>query len=190
MTIEEAFAQFSAKFPKAVKAETQIKDYLTIRLSSPSELLPSAEFLKTELGFGYLEMVTGVDWLGPVSMDGYVRNPNPNVFLPEGATPEIVSAPTAGFNYRPTIDMLWAFGSISARLRLFLRLELPRAKASVPSLAGLFKSADWQEREVFDLMGVDFDGHPNLAKILTPDFLAGHPLRKDYVHIKDKYDED
>lgn len=190
MNIEEAFSKFSARFPKAVKAETQIKDYLTIRLSSPSEVIPAAEFLKTELGFDYLEMVTGVDWLGAVSMEGYVRNPNPNVFLPEGATPEIVAAPAAGFNYRPVIDMLWAFGSLSARLRLFLRLELPREKASAPSLTGLFKSADWQEREVFDLLGVRFEGHPNLVKILTPEFIAGHPLRKDYVHVKDKYDED
>jgi len=59
----------------------------------------------------------------------------------------------------------------------------------VPSAYDLFKSADWQEREQFDLMGVTFEGHPNLTKILTPDFLVGHPLRKDYVHVKDKYDE-
>ncbi len=190
MSIDEVLSKFSAKFPRSTKAEPQVKDYPTIRLSSPSEVLPAAEFLKTELGFDYLEMVTAVDWLGPVSMDGFVRNANPNVFLPEGATPEIVSAPTAGFNYRPTIDMLWAFGNIPARLRLFLRLELPREKASAPSLAGLFKSADWQEREVFDLLGVRFEGHPNLVKILTPDFIAGHPLRKDYVHVKDKYDAD
>jgi NADH-quinone oxidoreductase subunit C len=53
----------------------------------------------------------------------------------------------------------------------------------------LFKSADWQERETFDLMGVSYEGHPNLTKILTPDFTVGHPLRKDYAHVKDRFDE-
>jgi len=60
--------------------------------------------------------------------------------------------------------------------------------ASVPSLVGLFKAADWQEREIFDLFGIIFEGHPNLTKILTPDFIVGHPLRKDYVHLKDRFD--
>ena len=56
-------------------------------------------------------------------------------------------------------------------------------------MCDLYKSADWQERETFDLYGIKFEGHPNLTKILTPSFTVGHPLRKDYVHVKDKYDE-
>ncbi|MBI4667768.1 MAG: NADH-quinone oxidoreductase subunit C [Elusimicrobia bacterium] len=62
------------------------------------------------------------------------------------------------------------------------------AAPSAPSLTSVWKTADWQEREVYDLMGIVFEGHPNLKKILTPEFIQGHPLRKDYVHIKDKYD--
>ena len=145
-------------------------------------------WLKKE-GFDYLDMLTAVDYLGPVDMKGYIRQQNFNPFLPEGGTPQIESAPTAGYPYRPVMDLLYVFFSVKERARVFVRLEQPRENVSVPSLVPLFKSADWQERETFDLLGVRFEGHPNLVKILTPDFTQGHPLRKDYVHIKDRFDE-
>jgi len=63
--------------------------------------------------------------------------------------------------------------------RLFLRVWL-RDGESLPSLFGVWKSANYLEREVYDLMGVVFDYHPDLRKILTPDDLEGHPLRKDF----------
>jgi NADH-quinone oxidoreductase subunit C len=50
----------------------------------------------------------------------------------------------------------------------------------VPSVYGVWKTADWQEREVYDLIGVFFNGHPNLVRILLSDDWVGHPLRKDY----------
>ena len=190
MTQDELLARLTARFPKSEKASGPVKDYLTVRLSAASELLPAAAFLRDELGFDYLEIVSATDWLGPVSMEGYIRNPNPNVFLPEGATPQITAVATPGVAYRPVFDLLWVFGNIAEKQKLFLKLEVARELAAVPSLTGLFKAADWQEREVFDLLGIRFEGHPNLVKILTADFLQGHPLRKDYVHIKDKYDED
>ena len=59
---------------------------------------------------------------------------------------------------------------------------------AIPTLVPLFAGADWQEREVYDLLGIVFEGHPNLTKILTPDFIQGHPLRKDYVHVPDRFD--
>lgn len=188
MTQDELFAKFAEKFPKAAKAEVPVKDYLTIRLSSASELRPAVEFLKG-LGFDYLEMESATDWVGPVTMDGYIKNPNPNVFMPEGGTPQVVPAAAPNFAYKPVFDMLWLLGNMSEKLRVFLKLEVPRDNPVVPSLADIFKAADWQERELFDLMGVKYEGHPDLRKILTPDFITGHPLRKDYVHVKDKYDE-
>ena len=189
MTQEELLSKLSAKLPKLEKAAVQVKEYLTMRLRSAEDLLPAARTLKYELGFDYLEIVSATDWLGPVKAEGYIRNPNPIVFLPEGATPQVMPGPTPGFAYKPVFDLLWVFGNIPERARLCLRLEVPREKARVPSLAGLFKAADWQERETFDLMGIEFEGHPNLARILTPDFIQGHPLRKDYVHVKDRYDD-
>jgi NADH:ubiquinone oxidoreductase subunit C len=189
ITQEELVTKLAAKAPQLEKAAVQVKDYLTMKLRTADELLPVARALKNDLGFDYLEIVTAVDWLGPVSPDGFIRNPNPNVFLPDGATPQNFPGATPNFPYRPALELIWAFGNLAERSRIFIRLELPRDGARVPSLTSLFKAADWQERETYDLYGVIFDGHPNLHKILTPDFTQGHPLRKDYVHIKDKYDE-
>ncbi|MFI5361915.1 MAG: NADH-quinone oxidoreductase subunit C [Elusimicrobiota bacterium] len=188
MTQDELFARITAQFPAIAKAAVPVKDYLTVRLPTKEMLLPLATWLK-ESGFDYLEMVSAVDYLGPVDMKGYIRQMNFNTFLPDGATPQIESAPTAGYPYRPIIDLVWSFVSISDKARVIVRLETPRDASAAPSLTGLFKAADWQERELFDLLGVTFEGHPNLTKILTPEFLKGHPLRKDYEHIKDKYDE-
>lgn len=188
MTSDELFSRIQQEFPKVEKALVPVKDYLTVRLSTQDELLPFVSWLKG-IGFDYLEMVTAVDYLGPVDMKGYVRQPNFNTFLPDGATPEIESARNAAYPYRPVFDLVWSFVSIKDKSRVFVRLETPRDASSAPTLTGLFKAADWQEREIFDLFGVRYDGHPNLTKILTPDFLKGHPLRKDYVHEKDRFDE-
>ncbi|MCL4438469.1 MAG: NADH-quinone oxidoreductase subunit C [Candidatus Thermoplasmatota archaeon] len=57
----------------------------------------------------------------------------------------------------------------------------------VPSATGLFKSADWDEREQYDLMGIVFEGHPNLKRLFLPDSWVGHPLRKNYDLSKVQY---
>ncbi len=188
MTQDELLAKIQAQFPKIEKAAVPVKDYLTVRIASKDDLLPVAKWLKAS-GFDYLDMLTAVDFLGPVDMKGYIRQPNFNPFLPEGATPEIESAATPGYPYKPVIEHVWSFVSIKDKARVIVKLEQPRDAASVPTLSGLFKTADWQERENFDLLGVNYEGHPNQTKILTPDFLQGHPLRKDYVHVKDRFDE-
>ena len=144
MTQDELLAKLAARLPGLQKAEVQVKDCLTMRLKSPQEVLPAAAALKNDLGFDYLEIVSATDWLGPVKAEGYIQNPNPNVFLPEGATPQTLPGPTPGVGYRPVFDLLWVFGNIPQKIRVFLRLEVPRGSPRVPSLAGLFKAADWQ----------------------------------------------
>ncbi|MFH1725926.1 MAG: NADH-quinone oxidoreductase subunit C [Elusimicrobiota bacterium] len=189
LTREHLEAKFAAKFPDAGKADPEVKDYLTMRLASAEELAPVVEWLKGEMGFGYLDMVTAVDWHGPVDLKGYIREPNPNVFRPDGEVPAVLP-PRKGANvaYRDAIELVYCLTNLDARLKVFLKVDVPRDGGRAPSLARLFDSADWQEREVFDLLGVAFEGHPNLKKILTPDFMRGHPLRKDYVHEADRFD--
>ncbi|MBI5239807.1 MAG: NADH-quinone oxidoreductase subunit C [Elusimicrobia bacterium] len=183
-------ARLLAALPRAESAASPVKDYPTLRLAAPADILAAARILKDELGFAYLEMVTAVDWLGPVSLAGFVSSANPSPFTKKAPPPPVAPAAGAGIAYRPVLDMLWSFGNLQTGQKVFLRLEVPRDNAEVPSLTSLFAAADWQEREAFDLLGVRFSGHPNLTKILTPDFLKGHPLRKDYAHEKDAYDED
>jgi len=188
MTPDELFESLKAQFAGLEKAAAPVKGYLTLK-ATKQELLPLVTHLKAA-GFDYLEIVTATDWKGPVDPRGYIVDPNPNHFLPEGATPQAApGAPTPGVAYRDAIELVYLLGDLGARkMKLFIKLDVPRDQASAPSLVPLFKAADWQEREVFDLLGVTFEGHPNLKKILTPDFLTGHPLRKDYVHVPDAYD--
>ena len=188
--MEQVLGQIKQKFPNAGIVEpSPVKGYPTVKLSSKEDLLPFMTYLKEELGFDYLDMVTAVDWKGPVEPRGYITDPNPNPFLPEGAVPQVTPEPaTPGFPYREAIEIVYAVTNLKERLKLFVRVEVARTQARVASVISLWKAADWQERETFDLMEVVFEGHPNLKKILTPEFIQGHPLRKDYVHVKDKYD--
>lgn len=68
--------------------------------------------------------------------------------------------------------------------RLFgLKVRVPKEDPHTPTLTGVWRGVDWHEREVFDLFGILFDGHPDLRRILLPDDWEGHPLRKDYTEI-------
>lgn len=78
------------------------------------------------------------------------------------------------------LQVVYHLFSYPHRHELVLKVDLPRERPHVPSLAGLWKSADWMEREQYDLLGVVFDGHPDLRRLLMPDDWVGHPMRKDY----------
>ena len=75
--------------------------------------------------------------------------------------------------------VLYNVHDLTGRARLFLRVDLADGE-SLPTATGLWKGANYLEREVFDMFGVVFDGHPDLRKILTPEDLDGHPHRKDF----------
>jgi NADH-quinone oxidoreductase subunit C len=83
-------------------------------------------------------------------------------------------------NGRPVEVVYQMFSTIHKRA-LRVRCRLPLDALTIGSVVGLWKSADWLEREVYDLFGVTFDGHPDLRRILMPqDYAEGHPLRKDF----------
>jgi NADH-quinone oxidoreductase subunit C len=91
-------------------------------------------------------------------------------------------------------DIVYNFYSLPHRWRVRLKIRVAEGE-SAPSLTPIWQTANWQEREVYDLFGVKFDNHPDLQRILMPDDWIGHPLRKDYplmfeevvfTHNKDK----
>lgn len=79
------------------------------------------------------------------------------------------------------IEVVYHLWSYARRHGCVVKVTLPRAKPELPSVAGIWRTADWHEREQFDLLGVIFAGHPDLRRIMMPDDWPGHPMRKDYV---------
>ena len=74
--------------------------------------------------------------------------------------------------------------------RLTVKAYVSEEKPTLPSVESLWKTADWQEREVFDLYGIIFEEHPNLTRIMNPDDYEGYPLRKDYPRFGRKERDD
>ena len=89
--------------------------------------------------------------------------------------------------WEPHLEMVYHLSSISLKHTLVLKVKLPRWQndepgnlPELPSVSGVWRTADWHEREVYDLSGVFFTGHPDLRRILCPEDWVGYPLRKDY----------
>ncbi len=80
----------------------------------------------------------------------------------------------------PRFEVVYQMYSLSHNRGLRVKVALGEEELEVPSLTSLWKSADWLEREAWDMFGVRFQGHPDLRRILLYDEFQGHPLRKDY----------
>src|SRR5882724_1016952 len=80
----------------------------------------------------------------------------------------------------PRFEVNYHLFSTTKRHRLRLKVVLTEADAHVPTVTGVWRTANWHERETFDLLGIIFDGHPDLRRILLPDDWQGHALRKDF----------
>jgi len=80
------------------------------------------------------------------------------------------------------LEVLCRVENLDNRLALMMKSKLGPGQVHCPTLTGLYRGANWHERECFDLLGVVFDGHPDLRRILLGQDWEGHPLRKDYAH--------
>ena len=86
-------------------------------------------------------------------------------------------------NYRDATDrfgLVYLLANTQTNERLTVRVFVNEPDVAVPSMYDLWKGADWLEREVYDMFGITFDGHPNLRRILMPEEFTAFPLRKDY----------
>jgi NADH-quinone oxidoreductase subunit C len=86
----------------------------------------------------------------------------------------------SGVDYEKYLEVVYHFINLTTKLELCVKVRTDRVHPAVPSLTSLWQTADWNEREIYDLFGIDFPGHPNLTRIMLPDDWEGHPLRKDY----------
>lgn len=87
----------------------------------------------------------------------------------------------AGIDTKENVEVVYHLYSYRHRHRFVVKTKADRLGGAVPSIHDLYGTADFQEREAFDMLGVRFTGHPNLKRILLPQDWVGHPLLKDYV---------
>jgi NADH-quinone oxidoreductase subunit C len=150
----------------------------TTLVVDPARLVEAGRYLRDEHGFRFLADITPTDYLGWNEREtaGYIGT----------AWGRDLNAPgSAGLGRKP--------GTKPKRFAMnyhLLRLErgAPRVRVQVwldeeervESVVSVWPTADWHEREAWDMMGIPIEGHPNLVRILMPDDWEGHPLRKDY----------
>jgi NADH-quinone oxidoreductase subunit C len=89
----------------------------------------------------------------------------------------------SGVDYKAkdVIEVVYHLYSYPHRHSLVLKVDAPRDNPVVPTVEGVWKAANWMEREIYDLLGVTFDGHSDLRRLLMPEDWIGYPLRKDFV---------
>lgn len=165
MTAAETAALLEQQFGPAITGQKldALDPFVAVE---PARLVEVCTFLRDDprLRFEILNNISGVDYL----------EPDPK------------KSAKAGFD--PHLEVVYHLSSFTYPGRRFtLKLILPRWKGDkpgelpeVPSVAGVWRTADWHEREVYDLVGVFFTGHPDLRRILLAEDWVGHPLRKDY----------
>ncbi|ADU32293.1 NADH-quinone oxidoreductase subunit C [Evansella cellulosilytica] len=89
-----------------------------------------------------------------------------------------------GVDYDEHMEVVYNFYSTTKKHYLYVKVRTSRENPSVISVDSIWKAADYMEREIYDLLGIDFPGHWNLKRILLQDEWEGHPLRKDYITDK------
>ena len=80
----------------------------------------------------------------------------------------------------PRFHVVYQLTSISRNLSLQIRVPVNEDNPKVPTATSVFAAANWRERELLDMFGIEFEGHPDLRRILTPEGMEGHPLRRDF----------
>jgi NADH-quinone oxidoreductase subunit C len=164
VTSSDICALLEQQFGNKIKAKKldALDPFVVVEVA---DLVNVCRFLRDDprLSFTILNLISGVDYFEP----------------------DAKKAPKAGFE--PHVEVVYHLSSFTHRHRLVVKVLLPRWKdgkpgelPEVPSVTGLWKAADWHEREVYDLSGVWFTGHPDLRRILLAEDWVGHPLRKDY----------
>ena len=167
-------------FPDAVSASHSYRGDATVVLRGTS-LLAVARYLKEHpaLQMNFLMDITAVDYFT------FGKGPTPAFFASSGVavspSPQIPDEdPWPGPPGESRFAVVYHFYSMAHKHRLRLVVPVEEAAAETDSLTCLWPGANWLEREVWDMFGIGFRGHPDLKRILMYEGFEGHPLRKDY----------
>ena len=155
----------------------------SILVKNKGVILDLCVFLRDEPGLqlDYLSNVTGVDWL-----DSVEKIKRKTVAVDEGEEKEVTvteEVTTPGF--LEAVYHLYSIENAFGPVVIRLRTEDRKQKTMLPSLTPIWRSAELQEREIFDLYGIRFEGHPDLRRLLMWEEFEGHPMRKDFVEPDD-----
>jgi NADH:ubiquinone oxidoreductase subunit C len=152
-------------------------DETTVVVDTP-RLPEAALYVRDELGFNFLSDVSGADYLswGRQGVSGYIGTPGGRD-LNEPMTQGFQRLPAPKPKRFSVSYHLLALGPSRARVRLQVWVD---DGEEVPTVVPIWPTADWHEREAWDMLGIPFSGHPNQARILMPEDWEGFPLRKDY----------
>jgi NADH-quinone oxidoreductase subunit C len=169
------------RFPDAVLSSHSYRGDATLVLGREF-LLEVARFLKEDPDFemNFLMDVTAVDY------STYGKSAAPALYASSGVavSPSLQipdEDPWPGPPGKARFAVVYHFYSLRHKHRLRLVVPVQESEAELDSLTPLWAGADWLEREVWDMFGIRFQGHPNLKRILMYKEFEGHPLRKDYV---------
>ena len=191
---------FSSKLQSNVIVQNDVYGEVTIEVL-PADLVSVCEALRDDeaLKFEQLIDVCGVDYSEYGSVE-WATDETSSTGFSRGVEPatgarlrfgEDIEATDSG---RPRFAAVYHLMSVTHNHRLRIRVYCENdAVPVVPSVIDLWPSANWFEREAFDLYGILFDGHPDLRRILTDYGFVGHPFRKDFPligHVEMKYDEE
>jgi NADH-quinone oxidoreductase subunit C len=160
-------------------------------MSSTAKLTGPSQILEAMAEHPALKAIAG---LGPEALSAAIFNRNElTLTVDPGRLVAAASAlRQAGYNFfedmtavdwipaSPRFQLSYHLLSLARKERIRLRVFVDETNPSVESITSLWPGANYYEREVFDLFGIRFQGHPNLRRILMPDDWEGHPLRKDY----------
>ena len=187
-SLETLHARLRDHFAGKLSATKLDRDQITLELT-PASLLEVCRALRDEFGFQQLSDVCGIDYLAYGKADwetqdttstGFSRGVSKNVF------DEHVHKPA---RFAVVYHLLSLQHNRRLRLRCYIHDEPPR----LPSVIDIWASANWYEREAFDLYGILFEGHPDLRRLLTDYGFIGHPFRKDFPlegNVEVRYDPD
>lgn len=168
------------RFPEAVKASHAYRGDATVVLS-PESLIDVARVLKEDHAFqmSFLMDLTAVDF------SAFGKKPAPAFFASSGVAVRPSTAipdpdPWPGPPGPKRFVVVYHLFSLPLKHRLRLEVPVDEADPEVDTVSSIWASADWFEREVWDMFGIRFRGHPNLKRLLMYEEFVGHPLRKDY----------